>query len=186
MSGLRITGGEWRGRRLRTPRGDATRPSSDQFRESVMQILGDRLPGARVLDLFGGSGALAFESLSPGAASAAVVELARAAVDVIRRNAEELGLGRDTLQVLRGDAYRVRPPGPFDVVFVAPPYPLFRSEGHRIRRLVADLAAVLAPGGVVVVQAGLGDFHGAGLPGLVVDDERTYGRTTFWFLTLAA
>lgn len=179
---IRITGGAWRGRRLRTPRGDATRPSSDAYRESVLQLLGERVEGARVLDLFAGSGALGLECLSRGAVSVVAVEKARGALETLRRNADDLGLAADRFRVVAGDAYRPRARGPFDVAFVAPPYPQFQAAGHRVRKLVADLAGMLDPGGVVVVQAGTGDFHPEGLPGLRLADERRYGKTTFWFL----
>ena len=179
---IRVTGGAWRGRRLRTPRGDATRPSSDAYRESVMQLLGDRVEGARVLDLFAGSGALGIECLSRGAAEVAGIERAREAVETIRRNVADLGLDQERYRVISGDAYRPRAKPPFDIVFVAPPYPQFQSAGHRVRKLVAEMRDALAEGGVIVVQAGTGDFHAAGLPGLVVTDERRYGKTTFWFL----
>ncbi len=185
MGVIRVTGGVWRGRRLRTPRGDGTRPSSDAYRESVMQILGDRIHAARVLDLFAGSGALGIECLSRGAECVVALERARGALDAIRRNAAELELDEDRLRVVAGDAYRAARrgvPGVFDIVFVAPPYPQFRDAGHRVRKLVAELRERLAAGGVIVVQAGSGDFHAAGLPGLVIDDERRYGKTTFWFL----
>jgi 16S rRNA (guanine966-N2)-methyltransferase len=182
MGVIRVTGGVWRGRKLRTPRGDATRPSSDQYRQSLMTLLGDRLDEARVLDLFAGSGALGIECLSRGAASVVAIERARDPLQVIRRNADDLGIDPAMLRVVRGDAYRPRAPGPFDIVFVAPPYPQFRTDGHRVRRVTAELRERLAEGGVIVVQAGTGDFHADGLPGLVVADERQYGITTFWFL----
>lgn len=179
---IRITGGEWRGRKLRTPRGDATRPSADSYRESVLQILGARVPDARVLDLFAGSGALGFECLSRGAAAVVAVERARGAAETIRRNADDLGLDAERYRVVVGDAYRPRVTGPFDLVFVAPPYPHLQTAGHRVRKLVADLLPLLAPRGVVVVQTGTGDFLATGLPGLRLADERRYGKTTFWFL----
>ncbi len=185
MGELRVTGGEFRGRRLRTPRGDATRPSSDQYRGSVMTLLRERLEGARVLDLFAGSGALGIECLSRGAASVVAVERARPALEALRRNSEDLALDRARFRIVAADAYRAAPPGPFDVVFVAPPYPHFTSEGQRVRRLVEEQVAALAEGGVAVVQAGTGDFHAEGLAGVAVDDERRYGRTTFWFLVRA-
>jgi len=147
-----------------------------------MTLLGERLEDARVLDLFAGSGALGIECLSRGAASVIAVERGRDALQTIRRNAEDLDLEKDVLHVVRGDAYRPRAKGPFDIVFVAPPYPQFRTEGHRVRRVTSELAEQLADGGVIVVQAGTGDFHGDGLPGLSVADERQYGITTFWFL----
>ena len=74
---IRIIGGAWRGRRIATPKGDATRPAANAHRESVMNILGPRLEGARVLDVFAGSGAFGLECLSRGAALAVFVERAR-------------------------------------------------------------------------------------------------------------
>ncbi len=147
-----------------------------------MALLGTRIEGARVLDLFAGSGALGFECLSRDAAHVIAIERDRGALETIRRNAADLALDEDEFRVVRGDAYRPRAKGPFDIVFVAPPYPQFRSAGHRVRRLTGEVGADLADGGVIVVQAGTGDFHGDGLPGLVVSDERRYGITTFWFM----
>ena len=87
---MRIVAGELGGRRLRAPRGDSVRPTSDRVREALFSILGD-VEGFEVLDLFAGTGALAFEALSRGAASATLVDTT---VGVAEENAEALGVGR--------------------------------------------------------------------------------------------
>lgn len=121
---MRIVAGQWRGRRLEPPRDRRVRPTPDRVREAWMSILGSELPGARVVDLFAGSGALGLEALSRGAASAEFVELTPAGVELIRRNARELGAG-DRAVVRRGDAIRHAaglPEGAFDIAFADPPY----------------------------------------------------------------
>src|ERR687886_2242896 len=88
---MRVVAGTWGGRRLQAPRGDATRPTSDRVREALFSVLGDRVAGARVLDLFAGSGALGIEALSRGAAGATFVESAPAAIRAVRDNLDALG-----------------------------------------------------------------------------------------------
>ena len=85
---MRIIAGEAKGRKLYAPGGEDTRPTADRVRESVFGILGPRVCGARVLDLFGGTGALALEALSRGAARATIVDMSVKAISCIRRNAE--------------------------------------------------------------------------------------------------
>jgi 16S rRNA (guanine(966)-N(2))-methyltransferase RsmD len=184
---LRITGGAWRGRRLATPPGDATRPSMDMHRQSLFNILGQDLSGERVLDLFAGSGAFALESLSRGAARAVMVERGRAGLDAIRRNLREIAPPPGAAELVDADCYALPPlGGPFDLVFIAPPYPHFREERMRLDRLVASLAAgpapLLAERGLAIVQSDAGDFPGEGVPGLEVADRRRWGRTEFTFL----
>ena len=185
---IRIIGGAWGGRRLETPSGDATRPAADAFRGRVINILGPDLSGTRVLDLFAGSGAFGLECLSRGAILAVMVERARRAVEVIRRNVAALAPEEGAAVVVPGDVYRlalaVRERGPYDIVFVAPPYPHFRSERAGLAALVSTLAdpALLAADGVVVVQSATGDFATVPHPGLVADDVRAMGRTDFTFL----
>src|SRR5204863_4358625 len=101
--GVRVVAGRLGGRRLRAPRGRDTRPTSDRVREALYSMLGP-LEGARVLDLFAGSGALAIEALSRGAAHAVIVERDGRAVEVIRANLEGLGLGEDEARVVHGPA----------------------------------------------------------------------------------
>src|SRR3954465_4771209 len=97
---MRIVAGQWRGRRLATPPGRETRPTSDRGREALFSILGP-LDGERVLDLFAGSGALGLEALSRGAASATLVERERAALRALRDNVADLGA---EAEVVAGDA----------------------------------------------------------------------------------
>jgi 16S rRNA (guanine(966)-N(2))-methyltransferase RsmD len=117
---VRVVAGEFKGRRLVTPRGARTRPTADRVREALFSILGD-VSGARVLDLFAGSGALGIEALSRGAASAEFVESDRRAVTAIQRNLAAVGApalvrAQDALRFLE------RAEGPYDLVFCDPPY----------------------------------------------------------------
>ncbi len=149
---MRIVSGKWRGRRLRTPRGQAVRPTADRVREAIFNILGDRTEGVNVLDLFAGTGALGLEALSRGASSAILVESHPPTFAVMRRNVEELGareaelLSMDCRVALR--VLRMRGSS-FGLVFLDPPYGkgiAVRSAGEIAR------AGILDPGGTVVVE----------------------------------
>src|SRR5215813_9049846 len=121
---IEIVAGEFRRRRLKTPAGDKTRPTSGRVREAWFNILQASIPGARVLDLFAGSGALGLEALSRGAVSAEFVERGRPALEALRANIAALGVG-DRATVHRGDAVRFverLQPGQYDVAFADPPY----------------------------------------------------------------
>ena len=123
---LRIVAGQFGGRRLVVPKDVRVRPTADRVREAWMSILGDALPGARVLDLFAGSGALGLEALSRGARSATFVELNAASLAALKRNIETLGVESATT-VYRGDAIRYAerlPERSFEVVLADPPYTL--------------------------------------------------------------
>jgi 16S rRNA (guanine966-N2)-methyltransferase len=117
---VRVVAGEFRGRRLTAPRGQRTRPTADRVREALFSMLGD-VTGARVLDLYAGSGALGIEAMSRGAESAVFVERDAGAAAVIERNLASLGLDQ---RVVRQDALRflARTKGMFDLVFCDPPY----------------------------------------------------------------
>ena len=165
---MRIVAGTHGGRRLAAPRGTATRPTSDRVREALFSILGARVAGARVLDLFAGTGALGLEALSRGAAAATFVDRDVAAV---RANLEALGLPGE---VHRGDALKFLRSATctYDLVFLDPPY----REAARLAGELADtLPAVLAPGALVVSES---DRRAPlDLPGLETLDERRYGDT---------
>ena len=117
---MRVVAGRLGGRRLRAPRGRDTRPTSDRVREALFSMLGP-LDGARVLDLYAGSGALGIEALSRGAASALFVERDRRALAALRRNLDDVGV---EAEVRNQDALRfiAHPEGVFDLVFCDPPY----------------------------------------------------------------
>ena len=121
---IRIIAGEFKGRRLKTPATDKIRPTADRVREAWFSILQRSLRGARVLDLYAGSGALGFEALSRGAASAAFVEVHRAALTVLRANVKTLDVAERT-SIHREDAFKFAGqlhPGQYDVAFADPPY----------------------------------------------------------------
>jgi 16S rRNA (guanine966-N2)-methyltransferase len=170
MSELRITGGELGGRRIRVPRGARDlRPTTERVREAVFSILGG-ISGARVLDLFCGSGALGIEALSRGASEATLVDTRPAAA---RRNLESLGL-TERARAVRADAGRFlrrAEDGAFDLVLCDPPYRL-------ADRLAADLDPLirraLAKGGRVMVESSPERPLELSLPLLA---ERTYGDT---------
>jgi 16S rRNA (guanine966-N2)-methyltransferase len=166
---LRITGGELRGRRIRAPRTDALRPTTERVREALFSILGD-ISGARVLDLFCGTGALAIEALSRGAASAMLVDRRPKAA---RENIEALGLG-ERAAVAGGDAVRFlrrTEPGSFDLVLCDPPY---RLADRLAAELVQLIPSVLADGGRVVAETSPDRPLPLDLPLLT---ERSYGDT---------
>jgi 16S rRNA (guanine966-N2)-methyltransferase len=172
---VRVVAGRFGGRRLRAPPGRDTRPTSDPVREALFAMLGP-LDGLRVLDLFAGSGALAIEALSRGAATATLVERDGRAVEAIRANLAALGLGDDEARVVRaparvalrdasarGDAY--------DLVLLDPPY---RDAPALGRELSEALPAVLAPAARVVAESHRRSPLALELPVL---RERRYGDT---------
>ena len=145
---MRIITGTARGLPLAVPRGDATRPTSDRVREAIFSSLGARVPGAAVLDLFAGTGALGLEAVSRGARSAVFVEQARAALDCLVKNLAKIA---PSAQVVRGDVLRelARLTGPFDLIFADPPY------GTEIAPVLAAIRqrTLLAPDGLLVWES---------------------------------
>jgi 16S rRNA (guanine966-N2)-methyltransferase len=121
---VRIVAGRWRGRTIKAPAGERVRPTADRVREAWMSIVQLRLPGARVLDLFAGSGALGLEALSRGAASVDFVDSSPASLRTLRENAEALGAG-GAATLHRGDALVFvagLPAYAYHVAFADPPY----------------------------------------------------------------
>jgi 16S rRNA (guanine966-N2)-methyltransferase len=167
---MRIVAGIYKGRRLVVPRDARVRPTGDRVREAWMSILGGEIEGARVLDLFAGSGALGLEMLSRGAAHADFVELSAASLAALRENIEALGAGAATT-VHRADALRFAervPVGAFEVAVADPPYTLDAAE-----RLVA-LFRRHPFANILSVE------HPAGRA-LTGDETRRYGDTAVTF-----
>ena len=172
---MRVVAGRFGGRRLRAPRGRDTRPTSDRVREALFATLGP-LDGARVLDLFAGSGALAIEALSRGAAAATLVERDTRAVEVIRANLAALGLGEDEARVVHAPARAALRDASarrdaYDLVLLDPPY---RDAPALGRELSEALPAVLAPAARVVAESDRRTPLALELP---VIRERRYGDT---------
>lgn len=180
MGDIRIASGSLKGRPVETPEGCETRPLLSRLRKSLADVLRPKLPGARILDLFAGSGAIAFELLSNGAAEAVAVERDLATAELVRRNARGLGL---TVEVIEGDALAVVPQlarrgDAFDVILVAPPYRLGLQQ-RTLRAL--EECAVLANDGLVVVQREKAETQPEPGGKLCLVRERAYGRTVFEF-----
>jgi len=185
---MRIIAGEFRGRRLLPPEGtDVTRPITDRVKQSLFDILSPWLVGARVYDLFAGTGSMGLESLSRGAEHATFFEADRSAVARLRKNLATLGVaGRAT--VISGDLFRWFDTDPTgaraDVLFLDPPYRFLRERSDALRQLSGAIARRhLAPDGVVVFRHDAADA--LELPGLHRYDSRTYGGMTLEFLTPA-
>lgn len=181
---MRIISGSARGRTLFAPAGDQTRPTSDKIRGSLFNILNGRVADAEVLDLFGGTGALALEALSRGAARAVISDSARAAVAVIRRNAENV-LGTQCASralILKAD-YRSAITGVadrrFDLVFLDPPYRMLDAYGDAIARL--DRAGMLAEDALIVAERRR-DAVIAVPEAFETCDTREYGDTAIEFV----
>jgi 16S rRNA (guanine966-N2)-methyltransferase len=168
-----VIAGSYGGRELVAPRGRATRPTSDRVREALFSILGDRVPGARVLDLFAGSGALAIEALSRGAGEATLVDSSVAAIAATRRNLDALAVEAEVvrapaLRFLEGARNRARQ---YDLVFLDPPYRQAAALGPE---LTAALRPVLEGDARVVAESDRRSPLGLDLNLL---DERRYGDT---------
>jgi 16S rRNA (guanine966-N2)-methyltransferase len=169
---VRVIAGRFGGRPLVAPRGRATRPTSDRVREALFSILAS-VEGTRVLDLFAGSGALAIESLSRGAAEATLVDSSAAAVAAIRRNLAALGAEAEVRRQ-RAAAFceQARSGGrQYDLVFLDPPYQRASGLG---RQLSTALEPLLAAGARVVAESDRRVPLELELPLL---DERRYGDT---------
>jgi len=172
-----VIAGRYGGRRLRAPRGDATRPTADRVREALFSILGDRVEDALVLDLFAGSGALGLEALSRGARSAIFVDSAPAALAALRANVAALDadgevVRADAVRWLRAASGRSRQ---YDLVFLDPPYGRAEALGAE---LSAALPAVLAAGALVVSES---DRRAPLELTMPITDERRYGDTLIRF-----
>ncbi|MEO6247297.1 MAG: 16S rRNA (guanine(966)-N(2))-methyltransferase RsmD [Sphingomicrobium sp.] len=170
---MRIIAGEWRGRTIAAPVGDATRPTADRTRETLFSMLVSRLGSfedLRVADLFAGSGALGLEALSRGAAHVTFIENDMVAVKVIQANLAKLGAA-DRAEVRLTSALKLPPAAPFDLILADPPYSPKAS--------IATIASVtrsgwLADGGWLAIETAKKQVVVATEP-LVIDVERDTG-----------
>jgi 16S rRNA (guanine966-N2)-methyltransferase len=167
----RIIAGRGRGRRLKSPRGEATRPTGGRVRQTLFDILAPEVPGCRFLDAFAGNGGVGLEALSRGATRVVLVDESAAAVGAIRENARMLAAGAGEVEIFQQDARTALAAladrgRRFDIVYLDPPY-----SSDIYEPLLAQLGsgALLADGGLVVAE----HFHKRALPETIGPLERT-------------
>ncbi|TRD12389.1 16S rRNA (guanine(966)-N(2))-methyltransferase RsmD [Erythrobacter insulae] len=179
---MRVIAGEWRGRKLSAPKGDATRPTADRTRETLFSMLNSRLGGfeeLRIADLFAGSGALGLEALSRGAAHCLFVENDRAAVDVIRANITALD-ARARSSVEATSVMHLRPArGPYDLILLDPPYHTGAGSValDRLKRL-----DWIGPATWIAVETAFNED--VKVDGLTIENERRIGKGKLTLLRL--
>lgn len=176
---MRIITGKARGAKLKTPKGENTRPTADRIKESLFNILSYTVRETKVLDLFSGTGNLGLEAVSRGAEKAVLVDKNRESISVIKYNALHTRL-QEQVEVIQGDVFSVvaklaDKKQVFDIIFADPPY----HNGYELKLLeTLDKHAVLAPEGIIVIEHGRADL----LPEAVGKFEKfrvqNYGATT--------
>ena len=176
---MRIIAGQWRGRPLVAPKGDATRPTADRTREALFSMLVSRLGGLedlRVADLFAGSGALGLEALSRGAAHCIFVEQDRAALDALRSNIAKLGA--QNAEVRPGSVLALPPTAtPLDVVMMDPPY--FSGAGSVALDKLARLGWI---GSATLVSIETARTEDVSVDGFAIEAQRDYGKARITLL----
>lgn len=177
---MRIIAGQWRGRKLIAPKGEATRPTADRLREALFSMLTSRLgsfEGLRVADLFAGSGALGLEALSRGAASSTFVEQDRAALEALRANVTTLGANAD----VRAQSVLALPAAsePYDLLLLDPPYATGAGVValDRLGRL-----GWISPASLISLETARDEA--VELRGFSIDAERTYGKAKLTLLQM--
>jgi 16S rRNA (guanine966-N2)-methyltransferase len=180
---IRIIGGELKGRKLATVRGIKTRPTSDRVRESIFNILGDRVRGARILDLYAGTGAMGIEALSRGAESVLFVDDHGAALAALEKNIKACSLQSranmvrwdllNNLNIIRSNRRA------FNLVFLDPPY-----NKNMIKPTLSNLgiSQSLEKGSLLVLEHSPLEPIPENLPGFKMSDQRRYGKTLVSFL----
>lgn len=184
----RIIGGTVGGRRIATPRGTNTRPTSDRVREALFSAIESwcgSLSGLRFLDLYAGSGAVGLEAWSRGAGVVTLVEQDRRTAAMIHANARDLGFSRADIVTgsVSGTLAR-QPTAPYDVAFLDPPYALAEED------VVSDLVALrdrqwLVPGAMVVVERGSRGPEPEWPEGFSGSRQKKYGETVLWYVHAA-
>lgn len=177
----RIIAGMWRSRRLNVPKGRDIRPTTDRMRERLFSMILHRVPaleGARVLDLFAGTGALGLEALSRGAAHGTFVEQSPASLTCLKGNIEALEAGEQT-RIIKGSATRLPPaPAPVDLVFLDPPY----RKGLFEKALTNLLETGWISGDSLIIGECASDETLDLAPDFEILDERTQGQQRILFL----
>jgi 16S rRNA (guanine966-N2)-methyltransferase len=178
---MQVTTGSAKGRKLKSVKGDTTRPITDRAKQGLFNILGDDVRNTRWLDLFGGTGAVGIEALSRGASDVTFVDTSPQAVDVIKENLHMTGLASKG-KVVRFDAFKFiagRPNATYDFIYVAPPQ--YQGMWSRALLAVDNNIDWLTDEGTVVVQIDPKEYTPIALKHLELGDERRYSKTLMLF-----
>ncbi len=181
MSGLRVIAGAAKGRKLKMPPGEETRPVMDRVKEAVFNILADDIVEATFLDLFAGSGSVGIEALSRGAARATFVESSAAAVRTIQANLAATGLAGQA-RVVRSDVFiylHNNPREGFDLIYIAPPQ--YHNLWAETLQALDERPGWVNPDGAAIVQIDPREFAELTLEHFVLGDQRKYGNTLICF-----
>ncbi len=181
MSGLRVIAGAAKGRKLKMPPGEGTRPVMDRVKEAVFNILADDVVEATFLDLFSGSGSVGIEALSRGAARATFVESSAAAVRTIQANLAATGLAAQA-RVVRSDVFiylHNNPREGFDFIYIAPPQ--YHNLWAETLQALDERPGWVNPDGAAIVQIDPREFAELTLRHFVLGDQRKYGNTLVCF-----
>ena len=186
---MRVIAGRARGRNIACPKGRSTRPTSDRVRESLFAIIGERVDGSKVLDLFAGSGSLGIEALSRGAGACVFVERDRHACHVIMDNLRSLDMQQqavvvcaDAIAAIGQASGAVSERAPYDLVFADPPYAMEISEPLLLR---IDTPRLLAGDGLLIVEHTLRADWPVRLGGLEQIRQERYGDSSISFYHFA-
>jgi len=181
---MRIIAGQCKGRRLEAVSVKGIRPTSDRVRESVFNIISSRIAGARILDIFAGTGALGIEALSRGASRATFLDASKEACELIQKNAGRCGI-QEKCDIICHDITRAFLPEKikahlFSIIFMDPPYGTSLFKETLTRGFLSEL---LTEDGVVVAEHSIKETLPQPITGLDIHDQRKYGKTLISFLT---
>lgn len=183
---MQVNTGSAKGRKLKSVPGDVTRPITDRAKQAIFNILMDDVQGSRWLDLFAGTGAVAIEALSRGAAEATLIDIAPPAIKTIRENLRITAL-ESKARVIRQDAFeylRARPNATYDFIYVAPPQ--YQGLWSRALFAIDDNIGWLSEDGTVIVQIDPKEYAPLTLRHLELGDQRRYGKTLLLFYDRAS
>lgn len=175
---IRIIGGDKKGARLKTPKGNTTRPTQEKLRKALFDILQFSIEGSAFLDLFAGSGAIGIEALSRGATSCTFIDKDLKAIQCVKENLTQCGF---TATVKRCDAVKglLSLEGPFDYIYIDPPYPI---AGAVLPKIVATIQShnLLSPDGKIFIEYGSKETTEieSSLKEVTVEKKRVFGGTT--------
>lgn len=178
---LRVIGGSAKGLHLKTVPGDSTRPITDIVKEALFNIIAPEIQGNKVLDLFGGTGAVSIEALSRGAESAVIIDKSQTAASIIRQNLETARFSKRA-KVICGDAFSflsAQVKENFDLIYVAPPQ--YKDMWQKALKMLDQDPAWLAADGQIIVQINPLEWAELALENLQVFDQRKYGDTLLVF-----